>query len=298
MRTVYFSKGRLIFSIIFAIAIPFVALPMLFAGPFLGILGMVFLVCAPMIAISNAKRLFGDRVAVQFNASQVIFAKTWSRQTFSWSQVRSVDATQMVMRLWGIIPVSRTNFVDLKVEGGLLGMSRKIRLAQKMLDITANEFVELVGQMQLAKANHAAANVKVVPPVHSAPQPSVAAHAPAAGQTRMFGSARDPLEGAPRGPMDLPARFLQNEVAAAHGVQQSQPASNAAPAPQFDDPRVGALEAQSFDPDAIMARYLASKAAEQAEQAPEPDRPAPLPGAAQPVSTATPHRPIFGRKAA
>src|SRR3546814_15715350 len=53
-----------------------------------------------------------------------------SSETFRWTEVKGVSRSQFVTRMWGFIPISRRNFIDFKVQGGVFG-TRTIRLSAR-----------------------------------------------------------------------------------------------------------------------------------------------------------------------
>ena len=178
MRTIRFGTGKLAVGAALGIILPVAGLPMMFGGAIWAIIGLVLIVGGPLAATSSIKRLLGDGVALEYDASGVRIATTWSSERFKWSQVRSVGSSQLVTRMYGFIPVNRQHFIDFKVEGGTFG-TRTIRLALAALAVNKRDFDSLIGDLQLAHAGHAPAV-----PITAAPADTV--------------RRRDPLEGAPR----------------------------------------------------------------------------------------------------
>ena len=181
MRTIKFGTGKLAVGAIAGILLLAIGLPMLFGDVFLAIMGIVFVVGGPLASASSVKRLLGDGVALQYDTAGLRVATRWSSETFRWAQVKGIGRSQFVTRMWGIIPVSRQNFIDFKVEGGLFG-SRTIRLAAASLDVRKCDLDGLVSDLQsmLAGARKGALAAT-----------AVQADAP-------LSRGRDPLEGAPR----------------------------------------------------------------------------------------------------
>lgn len=208
MRTIRFGTGKLALGALMGIMLPIIGMPMLFGGVMLKVVGLIFVVGGPLASAASIKRLLGDGVALQYDAIRVRVATSWSSETFRWTEVKGVSRSQLVTRMWGFIPISRRNFIDFKVQGGVFG-TRTIRLAAAGLDLRKRDLDSLVGQLQLMHAAQAGSTETL-----------------ASLQAAVTPPDRDPLEGEPRDDgFDADAalaRYLANRPA---------PAPEASPAP-------------------------------------------------------------------
>jgi len=210
MRTVKFGTGKLALGALSGIMLPIIGMPMLFGDMVLKIIGLTFVIGGPLASAASIKRLLGDGVALQYDAMRVRVATSWSSESFRWTEVKGVSRSQLVTRMWGFIPVSRKNFIDFKVQGGVLG-TRTIRLAAAALDLKKRDLDSLVGQLQLMHAAQAGSTETL-----------------ASLQAAVAPAHRDPLEDAPRDDdFDADAalaRYLANRPASAPEASPAPPA--------------------------------------------------------------------------
>lgn len=180
MQTIKFGTGKLALGALAGIMLPIIGMPMLFGGVALKLAGLVFVIGGPLVSAASIKRLLGDGVALQYDALRVRVATSWSSESFRWTEVKGISRSQLVTRMWGVIPVSRKNFIDFKVQGGAFG-TRTIRLAVSALDLKKRDVDSLVGQLQLMQAAQAGSTETLASLQASVTPPD-----------------RDPIEGAPR----------------------------------------------------------------------------------------------------
>jgi hypothetical protein len=212
MHTIDYDRFRLVtaslFSLIFC---PILGLFLCVIGGFGAVVGILLLIGGPLLALGMIRKLLGDATAISYNQRTVTVFTTWKSHTLSWADVKSVGIMVITQRIYGIIPIKRTYFLDFKVKGGLLG-TKKLRLSFKLLGLKKEAGAALVAQLERARLG--------------APHlPPTSAYG-SDGQFQPRPAGRDPLEGAPR-----------------------------------DD---------VFDPDAVMARYMARRAQAAAQPLSEP----------------------------
>ena len=79
----------------------------------------------------------------------------WVRKTFGaveeipWKNVHSIGLYVFTMRYAGIIPVGKTEFIDIACEGGMFG-ARRFRLATASMELPAGGSAEVVRTLQAA----------------------------------------------------------------------------------------------------------------------------------------------------
>jgi hypothetical protein len=231
MRVYNYKPDKAALAGIFLLAIAFVFAKSWWASGGLFSLFVVLLTTAGATKIGYD--VFNPTPALRFDRTAL-----WIRRTFGgveeipWKNIHSIGLYVFTMRYAGIIPVGKTEFIDIACEGGMFG-ARRYRVAATSMELPAGGVAEVVATLQAA---HVAAL-------------GVAGVAMAgAGQTGW-------------------------------GVARAEPAAANA----------------SFDPDAAIARYLASK---QDEQGAAPEVSAPTVQPDIPPRPDVPQRPVFGRKTA
>ena len=98
--------------------------------------GAIPLVAAAFFALCGgaaARGLLAGRPALQFDDRQVTVSTLVRSTTLPWSQVVNIRRESLVIRMYGFIPVGRTDYIVFDVAGGVLG-TRKVRIASKLLD--------------------------------------------------------------------------------------------------------------------------------------------------------------------
>jgi hypothetical protein len=233
MQTIHYSRTKLaVMALLCCVGMPVLGLFMLATiNPIGVILGVVFLVGGPISGLAVLAKLVVGGSAVVCNDRQVTLSTLWSSRTVPWDQVKAIAVERTTLRLYGLIPVSKTDHLNFQLDGTLFG-SKKVSLALNLLDIDLAQANDAIHQME--QTRRAAGRGEL--------------DRPSAGQST---SGFDPLMGAPRG--------------------------------------------ADFDPDAAIARYLASKSAGEAQ--PQADKEVGRPGQ-MPPPAASPQRPTFGRKVA
>lgn len=109
----------------------------------------IALVCG-VAAIKVALDSMSDTPALAFDGSGVRLRRTWGTiEDVEWSEVQSIDVEVYTVRYYGIIPVSRTENLVVKCEGGLFG-SRRLRLSLKMLELPSGGAAHLLAMMHAA----------------------------------------------------------------------------------------------------------------------------------------------------
>jgi hypothetical protein len=189
--------------------------------------GSLELAIAVLTAAGAGKLAFNaasQTPALQYDRQSLRIAKAWGGvEEVPWKDVHHIAGKVWTTRYMGIIPVSRSAYITITCEGGLLG-TRRFRVSTTALGMS-------LAQSAALEADLKQAHVDAV---------GTAGVAMAGAGARGWG---------------------------AHSTS-SEP---------------GEEQGGGFDPDAALARYLASKEAEQVA----------APGAARP---AMPQRPVFGRR--
>jgi hypothetical protein len=233
MRTIRFSSGKLVIATIAGFGMLFLGLPMMLAGPLGVILGLIIVIGGPIFAIASIMRLLGDGVALQFDRQSVSIASGWSTKSYNWSDIKDIQITRQVLRMYGIIPVSSQNFIDFHLVGGLFG-TKKIRLPVKTLQLKKDELPQLYSELMLAKAGQeiaSAPHMSASALSQPQPVPQVSGSAP----SWTFSASRDALEGAPRSadfnPDEVMARYMSRRAQEQEAITQTQDAQTPATMP-------------------------------------------------------------------
>lgn len=187
-------------------------------GGFGVIVGFILLIGGPLAAFGTIRKLSGDATAVRYDQRTVTVFTTWKAHSLSWADVNDVNIMVMTMRMYGVIPVNRTYFLDFKVKGGLLG-TKKLRVPLKLLGLRKEAGAELAAELNRIRLG--------------APNLAPTLERGFNAQPHIRQNGRDPLEGAPRdGDFDADAviaRYMANR-AQAEAQSQSQSPSAGRPA--------------------------------------------------------------------
>lgn len=218
MQTIAYDRfGLLTGSLFTLICCPILGLVCCVIGGLGVVVGILLLIGGPLVALGMIRKLLGDATAIRYDQRTVTVFTTWKSHSLPWADVNSVDILVMTMRMYGVIPIKRTYFLDFKVKGGLLG-TKKLRLPLKLLGLKKEAGAALVAELERARL--------------SAPHlPLTSAYGSDAHQTRPKG--RDPLEGAPRDD-----GFDPDAVMARYMVRRVQAAAQPRPEPQVAPTRV------------------------------------------------------------
>ncbi len=170
-------------------------------------------------AILAARKLFGDPTALRYDSDKLTIITMWTESTVRWRDVATVGTSALnSYAFYGLIKVGSTQYLDIKMKGGLL--AKKYRVLSDMLDLDRAGIAALIDDLaahQIAAAGAPArplddpaarakvwaadapqaeifdADAALANYMRRSKQPEAAPPEPAAN----FGR-RDPLEGAPQ----------------------------------------------------------------------------------------------------
>lgn len=231
MQVVEYGRDKLIGGA--ALCAGLAALGMWFYPHSRGFLALIVVIMTPLLAagaIAIAAKLFGDRVAIRFDARTLVLQTLWNKYSGPWSDLIDFGVERVTTYgLYGLVKTGQTDSFYVKVAGGLTG-TRKFSFNTALLDLGPRGLDGLFEMLAEGRG-------RAVPGVTA-----TGAATPCFG-TRTTPAQRDPLMGMP--------------------------------------------QADTFDPDAVMARYIANR-----------DAAAALTSVAPPLTPpVAPVRPSFGRKA-
>ncbi len=120
------------------------------SGGWLMLAGMLVFTAVLAKALHNAL----DRQPVlRLGADQLSVRTAFGREDVRWRDVQSITLETYIYRLYGIIPMGRTNNLCIAVNGGLTG-TRRLRVSAATIDLPPGGACEL---LLLAQAAHIAA---------------------------------------------------------------------------------------------------------------------------------------------
>lgn len=125
MTTIYYSRGKLIFSgaflLIFA---PLLGLFSLFAGPVGMIIGVILIVGGPLMSIGRLGRVFSDLKAIEYDERQIHLHPLGASRRLNWREVTGIEVHTLTQYLYGFIPVNRQHSIRITHTGGVLGKAK------------------------------------------------------------------------------------------------------------------------------------------------------------------------------
>lgn len=114
MTTLYYSRGKLIFSGAFLLILaPVLGLFSLFAGPVGMIIGVILIVGGPLMSIGRLARVFGDLRAVEYDERQITLYPIGAQRRLDWRQVASIEVETLTQYIYGFIPVNRQHSIQI-----------------------------------------------------------------------------------------------------------------------------------------------------------------------------------------
>lgn len=125
MTTLYYSRGKLIFSGAFLLILaPLLGLVCLFLGPLGILLGLALIVGGPLMSIGRLGRVFSDLKAIEYDARQVTLHPLGRSRTVRWQDVASIEVHTLTQYIYGFIPVSKQHSIRISHAGGAFGTAK------------------------------------------------------------------------------------------------------------------------------------------------------------------------------
>lgn len=144
-------------------------------GSFVAALIVIGALILASLAILAARKLFGDPAALRYDGDRLTIITMWSENTVQWRDVAAIGTSALnSYALYGLVKVGSTQYLDIKMKGGLL--AKKYRVLSEMLDLDRAGVAALVDD--LAAHQIAAAGAPARP--LATPAPDWAAGAPQA----------------------------------------------------------------------------------------------------------------------
>ncbi|NOU04293.1 MAG: hypothetical protein HOO94_11645 [Novosphingobium sp.] len=151
MRTVHYSSGKLLAGAIAAmIGIALGVICLDGHGKVYGAALLLLALC-PVLLFGMVKALMGDRNALSWDERWLEVTTLWRHRKFRWSEVSWVGTTVVTSRaFFGLIKTGQSESLTIKVGDGVFS-ARKYNLARTFLDLTEQQFRELVADLALAR---------------------------------------------------------------------------------------------------------------------------------------------------
>lgn len=151
MRTVHYSSGRLLagaMAAMFGIAVGVMCLDghgKVYAA------ALLLLAVCPVLLIGTVKALWGDRTALSWDERWLEVTTLWRHRRFRWSEVSWVGTTVVTSRaFFGLIKTGQSESLTIKVGDGVFS-ARKYNLSRTFLDLTEQQFRELLADLTLTR---------------------------------------------------------------------------------------------------------------------------------------------------
>lgn len=219
MRVYKYKPDKAAFAGIFMLAIAFAFGKMWWASG--GVFNLAVVLVTTLAATKIGYDVVNPTPSLRFDRDTLWVRKTMGAvEEIPWKNVHSIGLYVLTMRYAGVIPVGKTEFVDIACKGGMFG-ARRFRVPTTSMELPAGGAAEVVRTLQ-------AAHVAAI---------GVAGVAMAGAGTSGWGVERS--EPAPMqstfDPDEAIARYLANKQCAdAEAIQppaDEQPAAPAAPQP-------------------------------------------------------------------
>ncbi|WP_374526062.1 hypothetical protein [Sphingopyxis sp.] len=135
MKSVAYSRAKLTKT---AVGCPILAVAGLaclgHVGPFISAIILIGSVLLAACGVQGARKLLGDATALRYDRDRLTIATMWSESCVRWSDVAEVGTSALnTYAFYGLIKVGSTQYLDIKMRGGL--MAKKYRLLGDMLDL-------------------------------------------------------------------------------------------------------------------------------------------------------------------
>lgn len=229
MKTVDYSKANLIKTAFGCPALAIAGLACIaWTGPFVSAILLIGAAALLASGVQGARKLWGDPTALRYDGDRLTIITMWSQTAVPWTQVHEIGtSTLSTYGFYGLIRIARTNYLTIKVGGGMFG--KKYRLLSDMFDLDKAGFAALLDDLVACQRAALGAPLRSQPAAASKPvwvgdAPQVDVFDPDAalakylsrrdtqGQEKAdaetapmpmpaFGRRRDMLEGAPREPL-------------------------------------------------------------------------------------------------
>lgn len=148
MTTLYYSRGKLIFSGAFLLILaPVLGLFSLFAGPVGMIIGVILIVGGPLMSIGRLGRVFSDLKAIEYDARQIHLHPLGASRRLNWREVTAIEVHTLTQYIYGFIPVSRQHSIRITHSGGVLGKA-KITIPFNLLAVDKAAVIARLADME------------------------------------------------------------------------------------------------------------------------------------------------------
>ena len=151
MQTIHYNRSKLTVSTLFCLIVcPVLGIVLYNAGGFRSLVGLLILIAGPIAGLGTMRMLLGDAVAIRYDQRSAMIFTMWKAHSLSWAEVVNVQIMTHTVRMYGLIPVKRSHFIDFRVHGGLLG-TRKVRLPFRLLGLNKAAGAALVAELNLVR---------------------------------------------------------------------------------------------------------------------------------------------------
>lgn len=117
------------------------------SGGFLSLGGLLLFGAATVKAGHNA---LNSDPALRIEADKLTVRTTFGQQVVRWSDVQHITLETLTTRMFGVIPVGRTEILCIAVNGGLTG-TRRLRVAAAAIDLPSGGAAGLLHVLQAAQ---------------------------------------------------------------------------------------------------------------------------------------------------
>jgi len=125
MTTLYYSRGKLVFSGAFLLIVaPVLGLFCLFFGPIGMIVGVILIFGGPLLSLGRIGRMFGDLKAVEYDDRQLQLHPLGSSRKLNWREVTAIEVHTLTQYIYGVIPVSKQHSIQISHTGGVFGKAK------------------------------------------------------------------------------------------------------------------------------------------------------------------------------
>lgn len=148
MKKVEYHKGKLLFSVIAGIIlIPFALMLLDADSRKFQLVGLIFIIFGPTLSLGASLKLFGEGIALRYDANNIYIEDMWKKQQARWSEVTGAGQYNQDIRVGGIFGIAQSNqylYVDFK--GGMFGKKR-ILLSHNFLKISKDELLKIAAEL-------------------------------------------------------------------------------------------------------------------------------------------------------
>ncbi len=125
MTTLFYSRGKLIFSGAFLLLVaPVLGVFCVFGGPLGMIVGAILILGGPLASIGRLRRVFSDLRAIEYDDRQITLYPLGRSRKLNWREVSAIEVHTLTQYIYGFIPVSRQHSIRISHTGGVLGTAK------------------------------------------------------------------------------------------------------------------------------------------------------------------------------